>query len=65
MKRVDVRAVGRERTKAEKLRRRKFGDKGAKFSIGKRGVLLGGGVIGCITTLATKDNRVAEIYETD
>ena len=43
MKRVDVRAVGRERTRAEKLRRRKFGDKGAKFSIGKRGVLLGGG----------------------
>jgi len=64
MKRVDVRAVGRERTRAEKLRRRKFGDKGAKFSIGKRGVLLGG-VIGCITTIATKDNRVAEIYETD
>jgi hypothetical protein len=36
-------AVGRERTEEEKRRRHLFGDKGAKFSQGKRLCLLGGG----------------------
>ena len=62
MKKIDVLAVGRERTEEEKLRRHLYGDKGAKFSQGKRLCLLGV-VIGCVTTMATKDNLVCEIYE--
>lgn len=63
MKVIDVLAVGRERTEEEKRRRHLYGDKGAKFSKGKRICLLAGGVIGTVTTLATKDNLVCEIYE--
>ena len=62
MKRTEVRAVGRERTEEEKLRRHLHGDKGAKFSKGKRMCILGD-VSGCVTTLATKDNLVAEFYD--
>lgn len=62
MKIVDALAVGRERTEEEKLRRHLHGDKGAKFSKGKRLCLLGG-VSGCVTTFATKDNLVCEIYD--
>ena len=62
MKKVSVLAVGRERTEEEKLRRHLFGDAGAKFSKGKRMCLLGD-IIGCVTTMATKDNLVCEIYE--
>lgn len=61
---IDIRAVGRERTEEEKLRRHLHGDKGAKFSQGKR-LRIMGGVIGCITTLAMKDNLVAEFYDND
>lgn len=42
MKKIDVLAVGRERTEEEKQRRHLHGDKGAKFSQGKRLCLLGG-----------------------
>jgi hypothetical protein len=42
MKIVDVLAVGRERTEEEKKRRHLYGDKGAKFSKGKRLCLMGG-----------------------
>lgn len=62
MKIVNILAVGRERTEEEKLRRHLHGDRGAKFSQGKRLCLLGG-VIGCVTTAATKDNLICEIYE--
>lgn len=62
MKIIQVLAVGRERTEEEKRRRHIYGDKGAKFSKGKRMCLLGD-IIGCVTTLATKDNLVCEIYE--
>lgn len=62
MKRTEVRAVGRERTEEEKRRRHLHGDKGAKFSKGKRMCILGD-VSGCVTTLATKDNLVAEFYD--
>lgn len=62
MKIVNIQAVGRERTEEEKRRRHLFGDKGAKFSAGKQMCLLGD-VIGCVTTMATKDNLVCEIYE--
>lgn len=62
MKIVDVLAVGRERTEEEKQRRHLYGDRGAKFSKGKRLCLLGW-VIGCVTTMATKDCLICEIYE--
>lgn len=60
-KMTDARAVGRERTDEEKARRRQYGDRGAKFSQGKRLCVMGG-VSGCVTTFASKDNLVCEIY---
>ena len=54
-----VYAVGRERTEEEKERRRRYGDKGARFSEGKRLCILGD-VSGCVTTFPVKDNLVAE-----
>lgn len=59
---IAVRAVGRERTEEEKMRRHIYGDKGAKFNKGKRMCILGD-VIGCITTSPSKDNLIAEFYE--
>ena len=61
MKIVQVLAVGRERTEEEKRRRHIYGDKGAKFSKGKQMCLLGD-ISGCVTTIATKDNILCEIY---
>lgn len=62
MRITDILAVGRERTEEEKLRRHLYGDKGAKYSKGKQMCLLGD-IIGCVTTVATKDNLICEIYE--
>ena len=62
MKIIQVLAVGRERTEEEKRRRHLYGDKGAKFSQGKRMCLLGD-ISGCVTTLATKDCLICVIYE--
>lgn len=62
MKRIDARAVGRARTAEEKARRHLHGDMGARFSEGKYGVLLGR-IAATVTTFATKDNQIAEIYE--
>ena len=59
---ITARAVGRERTEEEKRRRHLYGDKGAKFSSGKRMCILGS-VSSCITTLPCKDNIIAEFYE--
>jgi hypothetical protein len=56
-----VLAIGRERTEEEKLRRHLYGDGGAKFSKGKKLCVLGD-IIGCVTTFATKDNLICEIY---
>ena len=53
----------RERTEEEKLRRHLHGDKGAKFSKGKKPRLTPPLVIGTITTMITKDILIAEIYE--
>ena len=55
-------AVGRNRTAQEKKRRHLQGDAGARFSEGKYMVLLGH-IASTITTFATKDSLVAEIYE--
>lgn len=63
MKRVDCRAVGRDRTAQEKARRHSQGDEGAKFSDGKYMVLLGR-VSNCVTTFSNKDSLISEIYET-
>ena len=62
MIRIDARTVGRDRTGQEKLRRHLHGDSGATFSKGKYMVLLGR-VAATVTTFATKDSLVAEIYE--
>lgn len=54
----------RERSDEEKARRRKYGDKGAKFSGGKVPKLAPPPyVIGTITTMATKDLLLFEIYD--
>ena len=55
--------IGRERTEEEKKRRHLYGDKGAKFSQSKRMCILPHGVMGAITTFATKDCLVCEVYE--
>lgn len=57
---IDIQAIGRERTEEEKRRRRMHGDKGARFSKGKRLCLLGR-ISGCITTSPAKDNLICEI----
>ena len=62
MRRVDCRAVGRDRTAKEKERRHLQGDAGARFSEGKYMVLLGH-IASTITTFISKDCLVAEIYE--
>lgn len=60
----EARAIGRERTEEEKLRRRLYGDKGAKFSQGKQMCLLGD-ITGCLTTIPTKDNLIAIMIQQD
>ena len=62
MRRIDARAITRARTAEERLRRHLYGEQGATFSKGKY-MVLGGNVIGTITTFTNKDNLVAEIYE--
>lgn len=54
-----------ERSEEEKERRRKFGDKGAKFKVGKVPKLAPPVILGTITTMVTKDILLAEIYETE
>lgn len=53
----------RQRSDEEKLRRHRYGDKGAKFSGGKVPCIDGGGIIGAMTTMMTKDILLLEIYE--
>lgn len=55
----------RERTEEEKARRRLEGDKGAKFSGGKRPCVDFGNIIGALTTMVTKDLLLLEIDETN
>lgn len=62
MRRTDARAITRARTEEERRRRHIHGDAGATFSKGKY-MVLSGTISGCITTLASKDNLCAEIYE--
>lgn len=52
----------RQRSDEEKLRRHRYGDKGAKFSGGKI-PCIGGDIIGTVTTMVTKDILLLEIYE--
>lgn len=53
----------RERSEAEKMRRHLYGDKGAKFSKGEIPCIDGGGIIGTITTMVTKDILLLESYD--
>ena len=53
----------RERSEEEKLRRHKFGDKGAKFSQGKVPKIDVGGIIGTVTTMVTKDLLIIDAYD--
>lgn len=63
MKRTDAKSITRARTAEERLRRHFYGEAGATFSKGKY-MVLGGNVIGTITTFINKDCLLAEIYET-
>ena len=62
MIRTDARAITRARTEEERMRRHLHGDIGATYSKGKY-MVLSGTISGCVTTLACKDNLLAEIYE--
>ena len=53
----------RERTEEEKLRRRREGDKGAKFKKGRVPAVDTRGVCGTVTTLVTKDILLIEMYD--
>lgn len=53
----------RQRSEEEKLRRHLHGDKGAKFSGGKVPCVDGGGIIGAMTTMMTKDILLLELYD--
>lgn len=64
LRRIDARAIIRTRTAEERLRRHLYGEDGATFSKGKY-MTVGGRYCGTITTFFSKDNLVAEIYETD
>ena len=64
MKRISIVSVTRARTAEERLRRHLHGDKGATFSKGKY-MILRDNIMGCVTTMATKDNICAEIYESN
>lgn len=53
----------RERSEEEKRRRHLYGDKGAKFSVGKVPKIDRGGVIGTVTTMVRKDLLLIEMYD--
>lgn len=63
MRRIDARGITRARTAQERLRRHLYGEAGATFSKGKY-MVLGGRCCGTITTSFSKDNLVAEVFET-
>ncbi len=63
MKRIDARHIARVRTADERLRRHLYGEIGATFSKGKY-MTIGGRYCGTITTFFSKDNLVAEVFET-
>lgn len=55
----------RERSEEEKLRRHLYGDKGAKYKLGKVPCIDVGGIAGTVTTLVTKDILLIESYDKD
>ena len=60
---INAVAITLARTDEEKLRRHLYGDGGNSYIRGKY-MVLSDGVMGCVTTSATKDNLTAMIYET-
>jgi len=63
LRRIDARGITRARTAEERLRRHLYGEVGATFSKGKY-MTIGGRYCGTITTFFSKDNLVAEVFET-
>ena len=63
MRRIDAMGITRARTNEERLRRNLYGEVGATFSKGKY-MTIGGRYCGTITTSFSKDNLVAEVFET-
>lgn len=53
----------RQRSEEEKLRRHLYGDKGASFSKAKVPKIDRSGVIGTVTTMATKDLLLIETWK--
>lgn len=58
---ADAQPIKRCRTEEEKLRRRLHGDKGAKFSQGKRMYMGDDGVMNTITSVYSKDNLIVDM----
>lgn len=58
---ADAQPIKRCRTEEEKLRRHLHGDKGAKFSKGKRMCMGGDGVMNTITSAYSKDNLIVDM----
>ena len=58
---ADAQPIKRCRTEEEKLRRRLHGDKGAKFSKGKRMCMGGDGIMNTITSAFSKDNLIVDM----
>lgn len=54
--------IGRERTEEAKRLRHLQGDKGATFAERRLKLILNG-VMGAVTTFATKDNIICEVYD--
>lgn len=52
----------RQRSEEEKRRRHLYGDKGAKFSPAKVPKIGDGGIMGTVTTTATKDLLLLEVH---
>ena len=58
----DAQPLKRRRTAEERRRRHLYGDKGATFSERRLKLMLNG-VMGAVTTFATKDNIICEVYD--
>lgn len=58
---ADAQPIKRCRTEEEKLRRRLHGDKGAKFSKGKRMCMGEDGIMNTITSAYSKDNLIVDM----
>lgn len=65
MRIIAIGTIKFQRTEEEKVRRRIFGDKGARYKVGKTPWIDYGGICPAISTLVYTDLPVCEVYETD